>query len=618
MAEANENTNPVNTDSVDNAAAEAVAEAPKKRAPRRVRVTEPTTELAQTAADEVATPAEAPTVTAENATGDDAEKPKRATRTRSTTARSRSKAKADTEATDGAAPEQDIAPADAAAEAVDELVSSLPKRDARQSNAEREEASDVLESVIDGLEKRDGDDEGNGRGRSRTRSRGAAQRNTAKSNDSNGENGDGDESSDSAGSQSDRHDRSSRNRQRDRKRRGGGAEDVDPEILEDDVLIPVAGILDVLDNYAFVRTTGYLPGSSDIYVSLGQVKKYNLRKGDAVIGSIRQPREGENQGRQKYNALARVDSINGLTPEQNVNRAEYSQLTPINPTERLRLESDSQNLSNRLIDLVAPIGKGQRGLLVAPPRSGKTQLLQGVATALSQNNPEVHLMMLLVDERPEEVTDVQRTVKGEIIASTFERTPEDHVTIAELAIERAKRLVEMGHDVVILLDSLTRLARAYHSVASSGTRGHGDSIDGAALHAAKRFFGAARNIEDGGSLTIIATALVNPNSKLDIAILDEFRGAANAEIALSRELADKRMFPALDLKASGTMREDLLIGKDELAVNHKLRRALAQLSETEALSTVLNRLETTSSNVEFLMQIQNTSTSALQTVAASS
>jgi transcription termination factor Rho len=401
-------------------------------------------------------------------------------------------------------------------------------------------------------------------------------------------------------------DRSGRNRYRDRKRgRGPVGDDFEPEITEDDILIPVAGILDVLDNYAFVRTSGYLPGANDVYVSLGQVKKYNLRKGDAVVGAIRQPREGDNsQGRQKYNAIVRIDSINGLPVEEAANRVEFGKLTPLYPQERLRLETESSKLSTRIIDLVSPIGKGQRGLIVSPPKAGKTLVLQAIANAIAKNNPEVHLMVVLVDERPEEVTDMQRTVKGEVIASTFDRPAEDHTTVAELAIERAKRLVELGHDVVVLLDSITRLGRAYNLAAPASGRILSGGVDSSALYPPKRFFGAARNIEEGGSLTILATALVETGSKMDEVIFEEFKGTGNMELRLSRQMADKRIFPAVDVNASGTRREEMLMGADEVRVTWKLRRALAGLEQQQALEIVLGKLKETSSNVEFLMQIQ--------------
>jgi transcription termination factor Rho len=397
-----------------------------------------------------------------------------------------------------------------------------------------------------------------------------------------------------------------RNRYRDRKRRGQGtaSDDVEPEILDDDVLIPIAGILDVLDNYAFVRTTGYLPGPSDVYVSLGQVKKYNLRKGDAVVGSIKQPREGESNSRQKYNALVKVDSVNGQTPEESAARVEFQKLTPLYPQERLRLETEPTKLTQRIIDLVAPIGKGQRGLIVAPPKAGKTIVLQQIANAISINNPEVHLMVVLVDERPEEVTDMQRTVKGEVIASTFDRPAEDHTTVAELAIERAKRLVELGHDVVVLLDSITRLGRAYNLAAPASGRILSGGVDASALYPPKRFFGAARNIENGGSLTILATALVETGSKMDEVIFEEFKGTGNSELRLSRQLADKRIFPAVDVNASSTRREEMLLSPDEVKITWKLRRALAGLEQQQALEAVLGRLKETQSNVEFLMLMQ--------------
>ncbi|AYG04410.1 transcription termination factor Rho [Gryllotalpicola protaetiae] len=398
-----------------------------------------------------------------------------------------------------------------------------------------------------------------------------------------------------------------RSRYRDRKRRGAaGGDDAEVELTEDDVLIPVAGILDVLDNYAFVRTTGYLSGASDVYVSLGQVKKYSLRKGDAVVGAIRQPRENDNGAgsRQKYNALVRVDSINGQTVEEAATRVEFGKLTPLYPQERLRLETVPEKLTQRIIDLVAPIGKGQRGLIVAPPKAGKTIVLQQIANAITTNNPEVHLMVVLVDERPEEVTDMQRTVKGEVIASTFDRPAEDHTTVAELAIERAKRLVELGHDVVVLLDSITRLGRAYNVSAPASGRILSGGVDASALYPPKRFFGAARNIEHGGSLTILATALVETGSKMDEVIFEEFKGTGNSELRLSRQLADKRIFPAVDVNASSTRREEMLLSPDEVKITWKLRRALAGLDQQQALEVVLGKLKETSSNVEFLVQMQ--------------
>ena len=399
--------------------------------------------------------------------------------------------------------------------------------------------------------------------------------------------------------------RRGRNRDRNRNRRGGAVDELEPELSDDDVLIPIAGILDVLDNYAFVRTTGYLPGPSDVYVSLGQVKKYNLRKGDAVVGAIRQPREGEQQGgRQKYNAIVKIDSINGQSVEEAADRVDFGKLTPIYPNERLRLETTPEKLSTRIIDLIAPIGKGQRGLIVAPPKAGKTLILQAIAKAIAVNNPEVHIMVVLVDERPEEVTDMQRSVKGEVIASTFDRPAEDHTTVAELAIERAKRLVELGNDVVVLLDSITRLGRAYNLASPASGRILSGGVDASALYPPKRFFGAARNIEGGGSLTILATALVETGSKMDEVIFEEFKGTGNMELRLSRALADKRIFPAVDIYASSTRREEELLSPDEVKITWRLRRALAGLELQQQLEVVLSKLKETGSNVEFLVQIQ--------------
>ncbi|WP_312181643.1 transcription termination factor Rho, partial [Arthrobacter sp.] len=408
-----------------------------------------------------------------------------------------------------------------------------------------------------------------------------------------------------------RNDRNDRFRDRNERRRSRDRNpDVDDvEVTEDDVLLPVAGILDVLENYAFVRTSGYLPGPNDVYVSLAQVKKYNLRKGDAVVGAIRAPRDGENQGssqRQKFNALVRLTSVNGKPAEDNKDRVEFSKLVPLYPSERLRLETSAKVIGPRVIDLVAPIGKGQRGLIVSPPKAGKTLILQAIANAITINNPEVHLMMVLVDERPEEVTDMQRTVKGEVIASTFDRPADDHTTVAELAIERAKRLVEMGNDVVVLLDSMTRLGRAYNLAAPASGRILSGGVDSSALYPPKRFFGAARNIENGGSLTILATALVETGSKMDEVIFEEFKGTGNMELRLSRNLADKRIFPAVDVNASGTRREENLLSPDEVKIMWKLRRVLSGLDTQQALELLTNKIKETQSNVEFLMQVQKT------------
>ena len=510
-----------------------------------------------------------------------------------------------------------------------------PKADAEsRSEAKSEGSAEGNSGSSEGGERQERS--GNGRNRNRNgRNRNGGQNNEGQRNggegDNNSANSDGGDRSENNndGNREDRRNNNrdrdfdderrggnnrNRNRNRDRfrdrndRRRGGNGgndrEEAEPEVGPDDVLVPVAGILDVLDNYAFVRTSGYLPGPNDVYVSLSQVKKYALRKGDAVVGSIRQPRDGEGQGRQKFNAIVRIDSVNGLTQEQAANRVEFGKLTPLYPQTRLRLETEPNKLSTRIIDLVAPIGKGQRGLIVSPPKAGKTLVLQAIANSIAKNNPEVHLMVVLVDERPEEVTDMQRTVKGEVIASTFDRPAEDHTTVAELAIERAKRLVELGHDVVVLLDSITRLGRAYNLSAPASGRILSGGVDSSALYPPKRFFGAARNIEDGGSLTILATALVETGSKMDEVIFEEFKGTGNMELRLSRQLADKRIFPAVDVNASGTRREEMLMSPDETKIIWKLRRALAGLEQQQALELVLSRLKETSSNVEFLMQVQ--------------
>ncbi|MET9512148.1 transcription termination factor Rho [Streptomyces flavidovirens] len=403
--------------------------------------------------------------------------------------------------------------------------------------------------------------------------------------------------------------RGRRGRYRDRRGRRGREEfgSDAPPVSDDDVLIPVAGILDILDNYAFIRTSGYLPGPNDVYVSLAQVRKNGLRKGDHVTGAVRQPKDGER--REKFNALVRLDSSNGMAADSGRGRPEFNKLTPLYPQDRLRLETDAGILTTRIIDLVAPIGKGQRGLIVAPPKTGKTMIMQAIANAITVNNPECHLMVVLVDERPEEVTDMQRSVKGEVISSTFDRPAEDHTTVAELAIERAKRLVELGHDVVVLLDSITRLGRAYNLAAPASGRILSGGVDSTALYPPKRFFGAARNIEDGGSLTILATALVETGSRMDEVIFEEFKGTGNMELKLDRKLADKRIFPAVDVDPSGTRKEEILLNAEELAIVWKLRRVLHALDSQQAIELLLDKMKQTKSNAEFLMQIAKTTPS---------
>ncbi|MFT4029011.1 MAG: transcription termination factor Rho [Protaetiibacter sp.] len=506
-------------------------------------------------------------------------------------------------------PSADAAAIAAALPAVEELPSQAPRRSAAQHAAQAELGLelDKLVPAAEQLAEGEGDGEGQQPNRrSRNRRGGRSGQNGQPAQAGQPDAGDSESSQNAQAAQQDGENRRARGRERNRNRRGGGAVDeLEPEFSDDDVLIPVAGILDVLDNYAFVRTTGYLPGPSDVYVSLGQVKKYNLRKGDAVVGAIRQPRDGDAQsGRQKYNAIVKIDSINGQSVEEAANRVDFGKLTPIYPNERLRLETTPEKLSTRIIDLIAPIGKGQRGLIVAPPKAGKTLILQAIAKAIAVNNPEVHIMVVLVDERPEEVTDMQRSVKGEVIASTFDRPAEDHTTVAELAIERAKRLVELGNDVVVLLDSITRLGRAYNLASPASGRILSGGVDASALYPPKRFFGAARNIEGGGSLTILATALVETGSKMDEVIFEEFKGTGNMELRLSRALADKRIFPAVDIYASSTRREEELLSADEVKITWRLRRALAGLELQQQLEVVLSKLKETGSNTEFLAQIQ--------------
>ncbi|MER7190030.1 transcription termination factor Rho [Streptomyces flaveolus] len=495
-------------------------------------------------------------------------------------------------------------------------VKSEPRNDSSAQQSQQNQG-DGRGDAGDGAEgrRRDRRDRDRDRGGDRDRDRGRDRDRRGKGDDQQQNQGGGQQRQQQGGGRQDRQQqddddfdggrRGRRGRYRDRRgRRGRDDIQQEPQINEDDVLIPVAGILDILDNYAFIRTSGYLPGPNDVYVSLAQVRKNGLRKGDHLTGAVRQPKEGER--REKFNALVRLDSVNGMAPEHGRGRPEFNKLTPLYPQDRLRLETDPGVLTTRIIDLVSPIGKGQRGLIVAPPKTGKTMIMQAVANAITHNNPECHLMVVLVDERPEEVTDMQRSVKGEVISSTFDRPAEDHTTVAELAIERAKRLVELGHDVVVLLDSITRLGRAYNLAAPASGRILSGGVDSTALYPPKRFFGAARNIEDGGSLTILATALVDTGSRMDEVIFEEFKGTGNMELKLDRKLADKRIFPAVDVDASGTRKEEILLGSDELAIVWKLRRVLHALDSQQAIELLLDKMKQTKSNAEFLLQIQKT------------
>lgn len=369
--------------------------------------------------------------------------------------------------------------------------------------------------------------------------------------------------------------------------------------VEEEGLFIRTGILDILpEGYGFLRTRGYLPSEDDIYVSLSQIRRFHLKRGDEIQGQVRPPKDSE-----KYNALLRIEKVNGDNPEVCRERRQFEQLTPLFPLERLRLETPNGEVAPRIIDLIAPIGKGQRGLIVSPPKAGKTTILKQIANSITHNNPEVKLIVLLVDERPEEVTDMERSVKGEVISSTFDQPSDNHIQVAELVLERAKRLVEHNHDVVILLDSITRLARAYNLATPTSGRILSGGVDSTALYPPKRFFGAARNIEDGGSLTIIATALVETGSRMDEVIFEEFKGTGNMELHLDRKLADKRIFPAIEIDKSGTRKEELIMEPEEAQVVWKLRRVLHALDPSAAIELLIDKIRSTRNNQEFLNEI---------------
>ena len=423
-------------------------------------------------------------------------------------------------------------------------------------------------------------------------------------NDRNDRNGDRSDRNDRGdrNDRSERGNRRNRRNRRDRDNRDNRDNNVAPEDLQ-----PVAGILDIVDsNVAFVRTTGYHASSADVFVSNQMIRRLGLRRGDAIVGQVNmreQTNVGNGRNRQKYNSLMRVDTINGLSVDDARQRPDFSKLTPLYPNQRLRLETDPKILTTRVIDLIMPIGKGQRALIVSPPKAGKTTILQNIANAIATNNPECYLMVVLVDERPEEVTDMQRSVKGEVIASTFDRPPSEHTTVAELAIERAKRLVEQGQDVVVLLDSITRLGRAYNNSSPASGRILSGGVDSNALYPPKRFLGAARNIENGGSLTIIATAMVETGSAGDTVIFEEFKGTGNAELKLDRKISERRVFPAVDVNPSGTRKDELLLGPDEARLMHKLRRILSALDNQQAIDLLIKQLKKTKNNAEFMMQL---------------
>ena len=583
---------------------------------------------AKAASEEAAKPDEASLTkksSEEAASGESTETLEHEERTTRRTRNSRSRK--DREAKNGRGPQEgknaDLPPLDVKAELASESIGSRSaQRDLPENSADLKattsDGSTTLDSITAALDMTFGSEPEKPTKRTRTRDRNnrrkgeeeAEERTSRRNKRDRSEKNERSEKNDQRFEKQNqnREERTSRRNKRDRyeknDRRNRRGDSDEPQVNEDDVLAPISGVLDILDNYAFVRTSGYLPGPNDVYVSLAQVKRYHMRKGDHILGAIRVPREGEQNSRQRFNALVKVEAINGQPVEEASSRREFSKLTPLYPKERLRLETPPKKLGTRLVDLVSPIGKGQRGLIVSPPKAGKTLMLQSIANAITANNPEVYLMMVLVDERPEEVTDMQRTVSGEVIASTFDRPAEDHTTVAELAIERAKRMVELGYDVVVLLDSMTRLGRAYNLAAPASGRILSGGVDSAALYPPKKFFGAARNIEEGGSLTILATALVETGSKMDEVIFEEFKGTGNMELRLSRQLADKRIFPAVDINASGTRREENLLSPDEVKIMWGLRRALAGMEPEQALNILTNQLRKTESNVEFLLTVQ--------------
>ena len=583
---------------------------------------------AKAASEEAAKPDEASLTkksSEEAASGESTETPEHDERTTRRTRNSRSRK--DREAKNGRGPQEgknaDLPPLDVKAELASESIGSRSaQRDLPENSADLKattsDGSTTLDSITAALDMTFGSEPEKPTKRTRTRDRNnrrkgeeeAEERTSRRNKRDRSEKNERSEKNDQRFEKQNqnREERTSRRNKRDRyeknDRRNRRGDSDEPQVNEDDVLAPISGVLDILDNYAFVRTSGYLPGPNDVYVSLAQVKRYHMRKGDHILGAIRVPREGEQNSRQRFNALVKVEAINGQPVEEASSRREFSKLTPLYPKERLRLETTPKKLGTRVVDLVSPIGKGQRGLIVSPPKAGKTLMLQSIANAITANNPEVYLMMVLVDERPEEVTDMQRTVSGEVIASTFDRPAEDHTTVAELAIERAKRMVELGYDVVVLLDSMPRLGRAYNLAAPASGRILSGGVDSAALYPPKKFFGAARNIEEGGSLTILATALVETGSKMDEVIFEEFKGTGNMELRLSRQLADKRIFPAVDINASGTRREENLLSPDEVKIMWGLRRALAGMEPEQALNILTNQLRKTESNVEFLLTVQ--------------
>jgi transcription termination factor Rho len=537
-------------------------------------------------------------------------------------------APADQPVAEQSAPADQSPPADSSVQAEEGEAPPRQRRERRGGNRQAgapESGDDAGQATVtdDNSEPRrnqqnknnDGDSGGNNRNANNNQNNNNANKNNGNNqNNANSNNNQNNDDDDDGDGRQGRRGRRFRDRRRRGERAGGEGGNTDTELREDDVVQPVAGILDVLDNYAFVRTSGYLAGPNDVYVSMNMVRKNGLRRGDAVTGAVRVAREGEGGGgqgggnnpRQKFNPLVRLDTVNGGPVEDARNRPDFTKLTPLYPNQRLRLETTPDRLTTRVIDLIMPIGKGQRALIVSPPKAGKTTILQDIANAITVNNPECHLMVVLVDERPEEVTDMQRSVKGEVIASTFDRPPSDHTQAAELAIERAKRLVEQGRDVVVLLDSITRLGRAYNNASPASGRILSGGVDSTALYPPKRFLGAARNIEFGGSLTIIATAMVETGSTGDTVIFEEFKGTGNAELKLDRKISERRVFPAVDVNPSGTRKDELLLSSDEFGVVHKLRRVLSGLDSHQAIDLLMSQLRKTKTNYEFLVQVSKT------------
>ncbi len=494
------------------------------------------------------------------------------------------------EAANGGRPSQGGGEPEASASAEETTPAETPREETPRRDEERTDSDDRSDDRSDA-----GSDEGPDEGSSSGNRADGRERTGGERPRERGPSGD-------RGPRDDGRNRGRRRRNRGRDRERGPREPRERQEREEDLQnAPVrTGILDILpEGYGFLRTNGYLPGNDDVYVSLSQIRRFQLRKGDEVAGAIRSPKESE-----KYMALLRIETVNGMTPDDARQRRDFEKLTPLFPDDRYRLEHAPTGVTERVIDLVAPIGKGQRGMVVSPPKAGKTTVLKQIANGILQADPETHVMVLLVDERPEEVTDWQRTVEAaEVVYSTFDKPADQHIQVTELVLERAKRLVEQGRDVAILLDSVTRLARAYNLAAPASGKILSGGVDSTALYPPKRFFGAARNIEEGGSLTIIASALVETGSRMDEVIFEEFKGTGNMELRLDRALSEKRIFPAINIEASGTRKEELLMSSEELALVWRLRRVLHALEGGASLEMLIDKIRSTKSNEQFLQEI---------------